>query len=91
MMRFRNPTRLHALGSHKNKTDLRGGETMDLFSTATTETPGSTVGGIQINKNHEAKREVPTLSLADYVRGTPEQKQTFIDKLWIGLKDYGKF
>ncbi len=34
-------------------------------------------------------RQVPTLSLAHYTNGTAEQKQSFIDQLWMGLKDYG--
>lgn len=34
-------------------------------------------------------RQVPTLSLADYVGGTPEKKKAFVDQLWVGLKDYG--
>lgn len=35
------------------------------------------------------KREVPTLSLAAYTSGTPEQRQQFIDGLFSGIKDYG--
>lgn len=37
----------------------------------------------------QKKRQVPTLSLADYVSGTPEKKGAFIQNLWAGLKDYG--
>jgi isopenicillin N synthase-like dioxygenase len=39
--------------------------------------------------NKSEKRQVPTLSLADYSSGSVEKKQAFIDHLWIGLKDYG--
>ncbi len=35
------------------------------------------------------KRQVPTLSLADYTMGTAEKKQAFIDHLWTGLRHYG--
>lgn len=41
--------------------------------------------GLSVN----SKREVPTLSLEDYVQGSAEKKQAFIENLWIGLKDYG--
>tara|TARA_B100000925_G_scaffold8886_1_gene6355 strand:+ start:18325 stop:19275 length:951 start_codon:yes stop_codon:yes gene_type:complete len=34
-------------------------------------------------------RKVPELSLLDYVNGTSDQKQNFIDSLFLGLKDYG--
>lgn len=34
-------------------------------------------------------RKVPELSLLDYVNGNPDQKQSFIDSLFLGLKDYG--
>lgn len=37
----------------------------------------------------KTKREVPTLSLAAYTNGTPEQRKQFIDGLFAGLKDYG--
>lgn len=35
------------------------------------------------------KRQVPTISLADYTSGTSAQKQAFVDQLWTGLRDYG--
>jgi isopenicillin N synthase-like dioxygenase len=34
-------------------------------------------------------RKVNTISLAHYTKGTPEQKQKFIDDLYQGLKEYG--
>jgi isopenicillin N synthase-like dioxygenase len=34
-------------------------------------------------------RQVPTLSLSHYTHGSNEQKQNFIEQLWVGLKDYG--
>ncbi len=34
-------------------------------------------------------RQVPTLSLADYMTGPVATRETFIQNLWIGLKDYG--
>jgi isopenicillin N synthase-like dioxygenase len=34
-------------------------------------------------------RKVPELSLLDYVQGNADQKQSFIDSLFSGLKDYG--
>jgi isopenicillin N synthase-like dioxygenase len=34
-------------------------------------------------------RKVPTLSLAAYTKGTPDEKIQFIDQLYKGLKDYG--
>lgn len=34
-------------------------------------------------------RQVPTLSLSHYTNGTTDQKQNFVQQLWIGLKDYG--
>lgn len=34
-------------------------------------------------------RQVPTISLAHYTSGTPEQKNEFINQLWTGLRDYG--
>lgn len=45
--------------------------------------------GSRESATSQTKRQVPTLSLADYALGTPEKKQAFIDNLWIGLKDYG--
>lgn len=47
----------------------------------TTPTPSS--------QTSKAVRQVPTLSLSHYTHGTAEQKQNFIQQLWIGLKDYG--
>ncbi|MFN8790080.1 MAG: isopenicillin N synthase family dioxygenase [Bdellovibrionales bacterium] len=38
---------------------------------------------------HIATRKVPTLSLAAYTMGSAEQRVTFIQNLWKGLKDYG--
>lgn len=35
------------------------------------------------------KREVPTLSLAAYTHGSPEDKVAFINGLFQGIKDYG--
>lgn len=34
-------------------------------------------------------RKVPTLSLAAYTQGAPQQRAEFIEKLYMGLKDYG--
>jgi len=34
-------------------------------------------------------RKVPTLSLNHYTKGTPEQRASFIEKLFSGIKDYG--
>lgn len=34
-------------------------------------------------------RKVPTLSLANYTSGNDQQKSDFINKLYLGLKDYG--
>lgn len=35
------------------------------------------------------KREVPTLSLAAYTKGTPDEREDFIENLFRGIKDYG--
>lgn len=43
--------------------------------------------GLKINAL--TKRQVPTLSLAAYTNGSPVERQDFIEKLWMGLKDYG--
>jgi isopenicillin N synthase-like dioxygenase len=34
-------------------------------------------------------RKVPTLSLAAYTKGTPDDKHKFVEGLYLGLKDYG--
>ena len=36
-----------------------------------------------------AMRKVPTLSLAGYTQGNANQKQSFVDQLFFGLKEYG--
>jgi isopenicillin N synthase-like dioxygenase len=51
-----------------------------------------TMGTNQIETSEQTsktKRQVPTLSLADYTQGAANDRQKFIDGLFTGIKDYG--
>lgn len=39
--------------------------------------------------SQQTLRRVPTLSLRDYTHGTPDVRKTFIEQLFMGIKDYG--
>lgn len=64
------------------------GELSSVESDRELNTMGSGMGmGASVQTS--GKRQVPTLSLADYISGSPQAKQSFVDQLWMGLKDYG--
>lgn len=41
------------------------------------------------DQKEKARREVPVLSLCSYTEGTEREQRDFVDKLFLGIKDYG--
>ncbi len=48
-----------------------------------------TIQDLQLSKPTTENRQVPTLSLGEYVSGSSTDRQRFVDGLFTGIKDYG--